>query len=423
MHDLSVLILQIFVVLLFSRLLGALIKKFHQPQVIGEMLAGVLLGPTLLSTLFPTISTLFSPDSLSGIYAISQIGLILFLFLIGLEVDVNLIKGYSKITMIISIVGIIVPFFLGGILAYYLYPSFADKHVPLSTFILFIGTAMSITAFPVLARILMEQNLVRTKIGSLCLSCAAIDDVIAWLLLAVVVTIVRAGEFSNLFYSILGIAIYLFVMFFILRPILKRVFDYYAKNNYMSQNLVALLFLLLLISSYATEKLGLHSLFGAFIFGVTMPRVKTFIGVLVEKIEPLTVIFMLPLFFAYIGLRTNISIVSNNKIWIISLIVIFVAILGKVGGVLFTARLAKIEWRDATILALLMNTRGLMELVILSIGLDLKVISLEIFAMMVLMTIVTTMLASPLVKLLSKKEDFIDDPMPSGYFPPLNDNK
>jgi Kef-type K+ transport system membrane component KefB len=422
MNDLSVLILQIFVVILFSRLLGVFIQKLHQPQVVGEMLAGVLLGPTLLSSLSINIASLFSSDNLTGIYAISQLGLILFLFLIGLEVDINLLKGHGKTTFFISLMSMLIPFFLGWVLARYLYLNFSSPDVSLFVFSLFIGTAMSVTAFPVLARILMEQNLIYTKIGSLCLSCAAIGDVVAWILLAIVVTFAKAGDLSNLLYPILGIFIYLIIMFFLLRPLLNKLILRYVQNNHIPQNLLALLFLLLLVSSYATEKLGLHSLFGAFIFGVMMPRANTIVKSLVEKIEPLTVIVMLPLFFAYIGLRTNINVFSQKNIWFVSLIVILVAILGKVGSVFFTARLAKIPWRDATILGVLMNTRGLMELVILSIGLDLKVVSLSVFAMMVIMTIVTTMISTPIVKLLLTKDADIYDPMPSSYFPPLDDN-
>lgn len=391
------LLFQIIVVAFFARLLGIFFsRKFKQPSVIGEIVAGILLGPSLLGYFFPEAQEwLFPASSLSILSALSQIGLILFMFIIGMELDIKILKNKAHSAVVISHASIIFPFFLGMILAFYLYEDYAPANVSFLPFTLFMGIAMSVTAFPVLARILQERNLTRTPLGALVITCAAADDITAWILLAVIVTISKAGTPASAL-STIGLSfLYILGMIFIVSPFLKRLALVYSSRENLTRTAVALVLLILLSSAYATEIIGIHALFGAFLAGVVMPsdgNLKRMIG---EKIEDLSVILLLPIFFAITGLKTKINLLNDPALWILLGIVVFLAVLGKFLGSAIAARFSGSNWEDSLSIGALMNTRGLMELVVLNIGYDLGILSPTLFAIFVLMALITTLSTGP----------------------------
>jgi Kef-type K+ transport system membrane component KefB len=397
----GLLLLQVGIVLLAARLLGIVFRWMHQPQVVGEMAAGLMLGPSLLGAIAPGVSAaLFPPSSLGHLNALSQIGLVAFMFLVGHELDPKLIRGQGHATVLTSHASITLPFFLGSALAFYLYPRFADPTVSFISFSLFIGIAMSITAFPVLARILSERRLFGHPVGAIALACAAVDDVSAWCILAFVVVVVRVGATAvPLWLTIVGSIVFVVGMIFVLRPLLSPLEWFYRRRGQLTQGMLGLILLLVLASAWTTERLGVHALFGAFLLGAIMPKEPSFVAAVRDKLEDLTVVLLLPLFFAFMGLRTRIDLVSGAGAWIACGLIIAVAIAGKLGGSLIAARSAGISWRQATAIGILMNTRGLMQLVVLNLGLELGVITPTVFAMMVVMALVTTFMTTPLLAL------------------------
>jgi Kef-type K+ transport system membrane component KefB len=400
MLHLPTLLIQITVILVVARIVGWLFRKIHQPQVMGEMVAGILLGPSLLGGLAPDISAaLFPPESLNFLNALSQVGLILFMFLIGLELNPQAMRGRGYTALVTSQAGIIAPFTLGVLLVFYLYPRLADPSVSFTNFALFVGTAMSITAFPVLARILTERNLLRTQVGTVAIACAAVDDVTGWCILAAVVLLVRTTAVETPLWLMLGgLITYLIVMVFIVRRVLSKLEMIHRQRGVISHDVMAFIFLLVLLSALVTEWLGIHALFGAFLVGAIMPKGHGFVHALTEKLEQVTIVLLLPLFFAFTGLRTSIGLVSGVQMWLYCALIIVVAIAGKFGGVTLTARVTGMPWREASTVGILMNTRGLMELVVLNIGLDIGVLSPTLFTMMVLMALFTTFMTAPLLQ-------------------------
>jgi Kef-type K+ transport system membrane component KefB len=400
MLDLFHLVLQIAVILVAARLVGFLFQKIHQPQVMGEMVAGILLGPSLLGWLAPGVSAaLFPPASLSYLNALSQVGLVVFMFVVGLALNPSDLHGYGHAAVLTSHVSIVAPFCLGGLTALYLYPRLSDDGVTFTGFALFMGAAMSITAFPVLARILTERGLLRSRMGTMAIACAAVDDVTGWCILAYIVVLVRVTHAARpAWVTIAGSLAYVLIMVFVVHRILPAFEREFRKRDRLSDNLVAVIVVLVLVSALATEWLGIHLLFGAFLMGAIMPKTPEFTHYLLHKFESVTVVLLLPLFFAFTGLRTRIGVGGGRAIWFYSAIVIVVAITGKLGGSMFAARLAGMPWREAASLGILMNTRGLMELVILNIGLDIGVISPAMFSIMVLMALVTTFMTTPLLE-------------------------
>ncbi len=400
MPDLLLLLVQIGAILALARLVGWLFRKIRQPQVMGEMVAGILLGPSLFGWLAPEASAaLFPPQSLGFLSAISQIGLLLFMFLVGLELDPHILKGRGHTAVVVSHVSILAPFFLGALLALYLYPRVSDDSVAFMNFALFLGAAMSITAFPVLARILSERKLLNTHLGVITIACAAVDDVTGWTILAGVVFLVRAtGSAASIWFMLLGIGAYILVMLFGVRRMLNRLEAAYERRGAITQDMLALILLLVLASSWITETLGIHALFGAFLAGVIMPKQTGFVHALNEKLNDTAVVLMLPLFFAFTGLRTSIGLVNGVHMWFYTGLIILVAITGKFGGSSIAARLSGMNWREAGALGILMNTRGLMELVLLNIGLDIGVLSPALFTMLVLMALITTFMTAPLLE-------------------------
>jgi Kef-type K+ transport system membrane component KefB/nucleotide-binding universal stress UspA family protein len=398
--NLLTLLVQVGVVLVVARVVGLAFRRIRQPQVVGEMVAGIMLGPSLLGWLAPGVSAwLFPPASLGFLNVLSQVGLLLFMFLVGLEFDTRLMRGRGHTAVVTSHVSIIVPFFLGAALALFLYPRLSDSSIGFTGFALFMGAAMSVTAFPVLARILTERNLTRTRVGAVTIACAAVDDVTAWSILAVVVAVVRAGEADvPLWVTLAGSAAFVGLMVTVGRRVLGLLGGYARARGRVTQDLLAVVLLVLLASAWTTEWLGIHALFGAFLLGAVLPRERVLVHGLTEKLEDVTVVFFLPLFFAFTGLRTRIGLVEGTEMWLFCGLIILVAVAGKFGGSTISARLTGLGWREAGALGVLMNTRGLMELVILTIGLELGVISPALFAMMVMMALVTTFMTSPLLE-------------------------
>jgi len=392
-------IAQVVAIVALSRLLGLGTQRLGQPMVIAEMLAGILLGPSFLGLLWPEVgAALFSPDSLHVMGTVSQVGVVLFMFLIGLELDHRLLGGRGPASVAISYASIAAPFALGAGLALYLYDRLADRSVSLLTFALYMGAFMSVTAFPVLARILAERRLLRSRIGAVTIACAAVADVTAWCVLAFVVAAVRAtGHAGALVTTALAIA-YAGAMLLVVRPLLVRLAARVATPDAMSQNVAALVLILVLISSWLTELMGIHAVFGAFLFGAILPKEGGFARALVEKLEDVTIIALVPLFFAYSGVRTEIGLLDSAQDWAICGLILLVGTLGKAGAGTIAARLSGLSWRESGALGVLMNTRGLMGIIVVNIGLDLGVISPELFSMLIIMGLVTTFIATPLLQ-------------------------
>ncbi len=400
MLNLPLFTMQIIVILTAARLVGWAFRKIRQPQVVGEMAAGILLGPSVLGWIAPgAYHSLFPSQSLGFLNALSQVGLIVFMFLIGLELDLQVLKGRTSTAFVTSPTSIIVPFSLGVLLALYLYPHLSEEGVSFLVFALFIGAAMSITAFPVLARILSERKLLRTELGAVAIACAALDDISGWMILAIVLLLARAAETSLPFWAtIIGVGLYVIVMLYPLRKLVIRIEMYYEQRGEITQGALALILVFALGSAWITEMLGIHALFGAFMAGVAMPRKRNFIHALIEKMYDFAVVFLLPLFFAYTGLRTSLGLLNEFALWADAGLILLVAVAGKFVGAALPARWTGMSWREAGALGALMNTRGLMELVLLNIGLDIGVITPTLFTMLVIMALVTTFMTSPLVE-------------------------
>lgn len=416
-----VLLIQIALILALSRAMGMLFSRIGQPQVMGEMIAGIMLGPSLFGWLFPHAwATLFPAGTIRYLNVLSQLGVAFFLFLVGLELNPKLMRHRGHAAVVISHASIIVPFLLGSSLALYLYGRVfnAVPHMRFTPVALFMGAAMSITAFPVLARILTERNIHKTKMGAITIACAAVDDVTAWCMLALVVGYARAeGPRPAIITAGLAVA-YVLVMLLLVRPFLKRLEVLYERRGALSQNQVAVILLLTLVSAYTTERIGIHALFGAFLMGAIMPKASPFVRALSEKLEDYTVVCLLPLFFAYTGLKTQIGLLNRAELWFDTGLIISVACLGKFGGSAVAARACGLGWRESGAIGTLMNTRGLMELVILTIGRELGVISDAVFAMMVIMALVTTALTAPGLSLIYPLRLFRRAAPFSGQTPP-----
>lgn len=389
------------VIIVVARLVGALFQKINQPQVVGEIVAGIVLGPSLLGAVWPEATDwLFADDVLPHIEVLAQVGLVFFMFLIGLELDVRLLKGRGQAAAAVSHVSIIGPFLLGAALALFIFPELGSEEGDFTSFALFMGASMSITAFPVLARILTERGIYKTRLGAVTLTCAAIDDVTAWCLLAVVVAIARAGGPASALVTIGLSVVFIAAMLFVVRPLLARVARYYDQQG-LRGGMLAFLFVGVLLSALATDRIGIHAIFGAFLFGAIMPQHSELVAELTEKLEDFTVVFLLPLFFAFNGLRTDVALIGGSaERWLFTILILLVAIIGKWGGSSVAARVMGMKWRESMALGVLMNTRGLTELIILNIGLDLGVIPPALFAMLVIMALVTTFMTTPVLSAL-----------------------
>lgn len=413
-HSIALLILQIIVIIIAARFFGWIFKKIGQPSVIGEILAGIVLGPSLIGSYFPEMSAfLFPVSSLGNLQILSQIGLILFMFIIGMELNLKALQSKAHDAIVISHASIIIPFSLGVGLAYFIYEGHAPEHIDFTAFALFMGISLSITAFPVLARIIQERGIHKTKLGAIVITCAAADDITAWCLLAAVIAIVKAGSVVSALYTILFALIYVIFMIKLVRPFLRKIGDLYQTQKRVNQSVVAIFFIVLLASAFITETIGIHALFGAFMAGAIMPDNINFRKIFIGKIEDVALVLFLPIFFVISGLRTEIGLINDPELWEITGLIILLAIIGKFVGSAIAAKVVGQNWKDSLTIGALMNTRGLMELVALNIGYELGVLKAEVFAMMVIMALVTTFMAGPILKLINKifkdKKDVISE--------------
>lgn len=401
--------LQLAAILAACRLVGYLARKLGQPQVVGEMIAGVLLGPSLLGLLFPEVQAyLFPKQAMAILYAVSQVGLVLYMFLVGLEFNVALLRERGRAAVSVSWAGILAPFGLGALLAWWLHGDhdlFADG-VSTGEAVLFLGAAMSITAFPMLARIIYERGLSGTSMGTLALAAGSADDAAAWCILAVVLASF-SGDFTVAAVAIGGGVLFALVALLVMRPLLARAGSWIERRQAYDSVALPGALVLLMLAAWYTDAVGIYAVFGAFILGIAMPR-----GAIAERIErqvlPLTVNLLLPLFFVYSGLNTRIGLVSTPTLWGIALLILLAACLGKGAACYLAARAHGEPHREAMGIGALMNARGLMELIILNIGLERGLITPTLFSIMVIMAIVTTLMALPLFNAVFGKTAFTE---------------
>jgi K+:H+ antiporter len=399
-NALSILLLQLVVIIVASRLVGKLFLKIGQPRVMGEIVAGIILGPSLLGQLSPnTMAFLFPPESLEPLRLLSQIGVVLFMFVVGMELEIGDLRKKAYAAIMVSHASIVVPFFLGVTLSLLVYKSESPARTSFTPFALFMGIAMSVTAFPVLARILEDRGLSKTALGGIAITCAAFDDVTAWCLLALVIAIARADGIWPAIITVGFVIAFVSLMILLIKPTFARLIKETMDDERHRRGLVAMILVFVFTCALITEIIGIHSLFGAFLAGVVMPQAAGFRSMLKSKLETLSLVVFLPLFFAFTGLRMQITLLNDWQSWLLCGLIILVAIAGKLGGSMFMARWTGMGWRDSFSLGVLMNTRGLVELIVLSIGYDLGILSARTFAMLVLMALVTTFMTGPLLSL------------------------
>lgn len=397
---LSVLLLQIIVIIVVARFVGGIFRRIGQPPVMGEMVAGIALGPSVLGWLWPQASAfLFPAASMPTLGLLSQLGVVLFMFIVGVELDLQHLRQRASSAVMVSHASIIVPFLFGAALALALYPPLGAPNTTFTQFGLFMGIAMSITAFPVLARILQDRNLVRSPLGVTALTCAAVGDATAWCILAVVIATVNATGLLSSALTIALTVVFVIVMLWVIKPRVETLIERRVSDASSSRLVMAVILAFALSSAWITETIGIHALFGGFLAGVVMPSTAGVQAFLKERIETFSSVALLPLFFVFTGLRTQITLLNDWWTWLICFAIIIVAIAGKLCGSMFTARWTGMSWRDSFGLGALMNTRGLMELVVLNIGYDLGILSNRIFVMMVIMALATTFMTAPLLSL------------------------
>jgi Kef-type K+ transport system membrane component KefB len=402
---LSILLLQIIVIIVAARSCAALFRKVGQPPVMGEILAGLLLGPSVLGQVAPSVmSFLFPPASLGTLGVLSQLGVVLFMFVVGMELDVEHLRQKATAAIVVSHTSIVVPFLMGAGLALFLYEALAPANVRFISFALFMGIAMSITAFPVLARILEDRRLQETPLGSMAITCAAIDDVTAWCGLALVIAIANSTGVAGALMAIGLTLCFIAIMLFIIKPWLNNFVALRVGQSRQTRSLLAVVLAFVLACAWLTESIGIHALFGAFLAGVVMPSVAGVRSFVKEKFEAFGSVALLPLFFAFTGLRTEIRLLNDWAGWLMCFAIVLVAVAGKLCGSMLAARWARMNWRDSFGLGVLMNTRGLIELVVLNIGYDLGILSGRIFVMLVIMALATTFMTAPLLSLAKIKK-------------------
>ena len=414
MHPILQLLVQIAVILLTARVVGKIMRWIGQPRVVGEMLGGIILGPSVLGLLDhgAVLGMLFpvhkGGDPYPFLNVLSQIGVVLFMFLVGLELDMKLLRNQGKALIITGGTSVAGPLVCGILLGLYLFQEFHGTGGNKLVFALFIGTAMSITAFPVLARMINERNLQRSRVGTFSLACGALNDVVGWCLLALVIAIstsvgLNTHKSGNPLFSALMTLIWTVVfaafMLLVMPKALRLLQGLYERRGYLSRDTLALILLLVLASSAMTDWIGIQAIFGAFLLGMAMPAESKFVGHITEKLEDFILLFLLPIFFAYTGLRTGIGLLNDAHLWKICLLVVLIATAAKVIFSFFAARVAGLSWRQSGVLGSLMNARGLVELIVLNIGLNLHVLSPQMFAMMVIMALATTFITTPLLYL------------------------
>jgi Kef-type K+ transport system membrane component KefB len=397
-------LLALVVVIIVSRALGTVFRWLKQPPVVGEVIAGIMLGPSLLGRVAPQVSGYVLPPAVAPyLGVIAQVGVLLYMFLVGLHLDLKVVRERGHVALAVSNASIVVPFIGGAALSLWLYPRMGQPGISFDAFALFIGVAMSVTAFPVLARILTDRQMHKTRLGSLALVCAAIGDVSAWCLLAFLVGVVKATADRALL-TVGLTAVYLCGVFFVLRPLARRFVAWHERQGKTSATTIAVVTGALLLSALATEAIGIHAIFGAFLVGAVVPHDSALAKDLQSKLEDVVVVMLLPAFFAFTGLRTQIGLVQGGEQWLALGLVLLCASAGKIGGTMVAARASGQSLHDSFALGALMNTRGLMELIVLNVGLDLGVLGPTLFAIMVLMAVLTTVATGPLLNLLTHSE-------------------
>jgi Kef-type K+ transport system membrane component KefB len=410
-------LLAVAAVVVLARLAGSLFERIGQPPVIGEIAVGVALGPSLAGALLPDAAAfLFHDDVIGVLEVMAQFGLIFFMFLLGLHLDLPAVRRSGATALFVSHVSIVVPFTLGVLAALVLHPTVGVG--TFAPFALFIGAAMAITAFPVLARILTDTGLERTWLGNMALTCAAVDDVTAWCVLSVVVAIARAGGPGDAVVTVvlsLGFAV---VMLGVVRPLLARLASPSRPSRRRGPELQAGLIAGVLLAAWTTQQIGIHAIFGAFLAGMVVPRSDGYGERVTARLEDVTRVFLLPTFFVVVGLSTRLDLLGSPEMWGITALLVVVAVVGKLGAATLAARSCRIPWRDAAALGVLMNARGLTEIVILTIGRRLGVISDEIFTAMVVMAVVTTLMTTPLLLRLKPRTATLGGPPADAPDPP-----
>jgi Kef-type K+ transport system membrane component KefB len=411
MSPLLLFIVQAMLVIVCARVTGMVTRKLHQPMVIAEIVAGIALGPSVLGWLAPGIeAAVFPAESLGHLSLVSHVGLLLFMFLVGLKFDAAKLRGRARAAVTISHLSIAVPFALGLALALIVYARLSPPSVPFRSFALFMGVSMSITAFPVLARILSERQMLHSEVGTMALTCAAVDDITCWCILGFILALVRATTLTGAVATAVMALGYTALVLCVVRPIASCVAD--RVSAWSSQRLIAVAILLVLASSATTELIGIHAIFGAFLCGTMIPRTHGIPARITGQLENLVETFMLPLFFAFSGLRTEIGLLDSTSDWLLCVLVIVLACLGKFGGSVLAARMSGMAWRQSSAIGVLMNTRGLVELVVLNIGYDLGLVSPTLFTMLVIMALVTTFMTAPLLRVIYPvaREHPVDSP-------------
>src|SRR6266481_2844418 len=410
--DLLHVLLALVVVIATARAMGWVFRNFNQPPVVGEIIAGIVLGPSLLGRLAPGAEGYLFPSTVGPfLNIIAQVGVILYMFLVGLELDPALLRKRGHSTVAISHASIVLPFLLGAAIALYLYPKLSTADVPFTCFSLFLGVSMSVTAFPVLARILTDRGIHKTHMGAIALTCAAVDDVTAWCMLAFVVSVARAQATGAVMTIAMALG-FIVLMIVVIRPAMVRLSLLYGNRGRLTQGVMAAIFIALLISASATELIGIHAVFGAFALGAVIPHDSGMARELTDRLEDIVIVLLLPAFFAYTGLRTQIGLVNGSEQWMMCALIVIVASAGKFGGSAIAARITGLNWRDSSALGVLMNTRGLMELIVLNIGLEMNVISPTLFAMLVIMALITTFSTTPILALITRRQDAKFGPFP-----------
>lgn len=393
------LLLQILIILSVARACGWVLRHFGQPAVIGEMAAGFVLGPIVFGALFPEFhASLFAKDSLPGLTALADVGLVLFMFVVGAELRApDGVRAQLKSAGAVGVLGVLAPMALGLAISPWLHPALAPAGVGFWPFALFMASAMSITAFPVMARILKDRGMTRTALGRLALSSAAIADVFAWIMLALVLALAGNGfaDFSKITLGALALCA---AVFGLLKPLYAALMRRYAPDGRPGLMLLATILIGAIACAAATEWLGLHAVFGAFLFGACLPRDDRLLRYLSERVEFIAVVLLMPIVFALAGLNTRADAFAGPALWALLLILV-AAVVGKLAGGAAGARLAGYGWRDSLATGSLMNARGLMELIVMKVGLDAGLIGPELFTMLLVMAIATTVMTGPLLNL------------------------
>lgn len=416
--------LELAVILVACRLVGLAARRLGQPQVVGEMIAGVLLGPSLLGLLAPGVQHHLFPTGPANtvLYTMAQIGLVLFMFLIGLNFDVDLIKHRVGTATAVSAAGILTPLALGALIAPPLVAAgiFFEDNVTLVMAMMFLGASIATTAFPMLARIIFEKRLSGTPLGTLALASGAIDDALSWCILAIVLAIHRNSAVTAVL-AIVGGILYTLVLLTIGRKVLRPLGPMSERKNAISSPMLGVVLSLLMLCAWFTDAIGIYAIFGAFILGTAMPS-GFFAQRLTATLEPLVTTFLLPLFFVYSGLNTQIGLLDSPALWAVTLGILVVSIAGKGIACTLAARLKKVPWRESVALGSLMNARGLIELILLNIGLQAGIISPTLFTILVIVAIVTTLMASPIFELVYGRHRPTAPPSPPEHVDTIPDD-